>query len=428
MQVKVFEADDMTTALKKIKATLGPEAIILSTKTVKKRGLGVFGAPTVEVTAAIDEAGQVLPARKPNPLASRLDRPQKIRTDDDLTYDELRRSPASVPAPADDGLAREVAELKQILSRQEQTATPEVGALRQEIDQLKSLIQGLTPPAPASTPIVAPSLPLAEPQNERPSAIVELLTEHGVQPQVAKTIARYVQAQPGGQDLAEHQVRPTVRQTVQTLIQVGTDVTLPSEGQRRVALVGPTGVGKTTTVAKLAAAAMSQAGQRVALITIDTYRIAAVEQLNVYGDIMNLPVEVVLTPDEMDQALARHRDKDLILIDTAGRSPRDTGRIEELGQFLGGDRKIDTCLVMSANTRDAELQKTVERFGQLSPTGIVFTKLDECETFGALLNTLVRTSLPLTCLTNGQRVPEDLLQPVPEQIAAMILPVDEERP
>jgi flagellar biosynthesis protein FlhF len=157
----------------------------------------------------------------------------------------------------------------------------------------------------------------------------------------------------------------------------------------------------------------------VALITIDTYRIAAVEQLKVYGEIMNIPVEVVTTPEQLQQALKRHRDKELILIDTAGRSPRDDMSIAELTTFLE-TADTENHLVLSATTRDRELTDTVKRFGRIPLHSLVFTKLDECEQCGTVLNISLTQQLPLSFLTNGQRVPEDLIEADAEAITGFI--------
>lgn len=194
--------------------------------------------------------------------------------------------------------------------------------------------------------------------------------------------------------------------------------------QRRIALVGPTGVGKTTTLAKIAAHYLSNFSNSIALITIDTYRIAAVEQLKVYGAIMNLPVEVVISPEQLEQALSRHHDKELILIDTAGRSPRDTLCIEDLATFLRPDLAIDKHLVLSATTRRTELFEAINRFGRLGIDSAIITKTDECATLGVMLDIRMNDKdnmIPFSWITNGQRVPEDLLTASRELMAELIM-------
>ena len=190
--------------------------------------------------------------------------------------------------------------------------------------------------------------------------------------------------------------------------------------RRRLAFIGPTGVGKTTTIAKVAANYMLAGGGKVVLATIDNYRIAAVEQLKIYGRIMNLPVEVARSPEQLREIFERHRDADLILVDTAGRSPLDDIRQEELAAFLPPELPVENHLVLSAATREEDNFNVIERFSHLSLHGLVLTKLDECEMLGQIVNIGTRGEVPLSFLTNGQKVPEDLLAPDPRQIAKMI--------
>jgi flagellar biosynthesis protein FlhF len=138
-----------------------------------------------------------------------------------------------------------------------------------------------------------------------------------------------------------------------------------------------------------------------------------------------LPVEVVITPEQLEQAIARHSDKELILIDTAGRSPRDSYCIDELAQFLTPELDIDKHLVLSTGTRENELLDTIERFNTLGISNTIFTKTDECTSLGILLNIQIQNSNPLSYVTNGQRVPEDLLEITPKIVAELIMSQNE---
>ena len=193
-------------------------------------------------------------------------------------------------------------------------------------------------------------------------------------------------------------------------------------GRRRlVALVGPTGVGKTTTIAKLAANFRLREKRRVGLITVDTYRIAAVEQLRTYADIIDLPMEIVATPRDMHRAVARMAELDLILMDTAGRSPRDEVRIQELKAMLAEAAPDEVHLVLSSVASSASLSKTAEQFAAVGTTALVLTKLDEAVSLGNLLP-LVRTSrLPLSYLTHGQNVPDDIAPADSRRLARTVL-------
>jgi flagellar biosynthesis protein FlhF len=172
--------------------------------------------------------------------------------------------------------------------------------------------------------------------------------------------------------------------------------------------VGPTGVGKTTTIAKLAANYRLRERKRVGLITVDTYRIAAVEQLRTYADIIDLPMEVVATPRQMREAVERLADLDLVLIDTAGRSPRDEIKIQELRALLAEAHADEVHLVMSAAASARQLVSTARQFSEAGTTALLLTKLDEASCIGHLLTLLRQCSLPVSYLTDGQNVPDDI--------------------
>jgi flagellar biosynthesis protein FlhF len=194
-----------------------------------------------------------------------------------------------------------------------------------------------------------------------------------------------------------------------------------------VALVGPTGVGKTTTIAKLAAHYRLKEKRRVGLITVDTYRIAAVEQLRTYADIIDLPMEVVATPREMRQAVARMGDLELVLLDTAGRSPRDEVQLQELKSMLSEAAPDEVFLVLSSCASTATLQQTAARFAAVGATSLVLTKLDESSGLGNLLPLLRDSRLPLSYLTNGQSVPDDIEPAAAPRLARIILGLEPSR-
>jgi flagellar biosynthesis protein FlhF len=191
-----------------------------------------------------------------------------------------------------------------------------------------------------------------------------------------------------------------------------------------VALVGPTGVGKTTTIAKLAANFRLRERRRVGLITVDTYRVAAVEQLRTYADIIDLPMEIVATPREMHQALARMADLDLVLMDTAGRSPRDEVKILELRAMLAEAAPDEVHLVLSSVASAASLAKTAEQFAAVGTTALVLTKLDEAASLGNLLPLVRSSRLPLSYVTHGQNVPDDIAPADAGRLARGILGLD----
>lgn len=185
-------------------------------------------------------------------------------------------------------------------------------------------------------------------------------------------------------------------------------IKLSRRGAKIVALVGTTGVGKTTTLAKIAAKFVLEQGVGAALITADTYRISAVEQLKTYSDILGLPIEIVYTPQELALAIERHQDKELILIDTAGRSQYSEAQMYELQEFLRTNPRIEKHLVISASVKLNDAKEIVKKFSAVEPEKIIITKIDETANFGTVINLLRHENLPLSYLTTGQSVPDDI--------------------
>jgi len=187
-----------------------------------------------------------------------------------------------------------------------------------------------------------------------------------------------------------------------------------------VVLVGPTGVGKTTTIAKLAANHYLRERHRVGLITVDTYRIAAVEQLRTYAEIIDLPMEVVSTPREMRDAVAKMSDLDLVLIDTAGRSPQDDIRLRELNAVIHEGEPDEVHLVLSVVAGATSLARAVETFRHVGITSLLLTKLDEAPTLGGLWP-ILNTGIPMSYMTDGQNVPDDIAPIDADQLCDEIL-------
>jgi flagellar biosynthesis protein FlhF len=188
-----------------------------------------------------------------------------------------------------------------------------------------------------------------------------------------------------------------------------------------LALIGPTGVGKTTTVAKLAATAKLRHGKKVALITSDTYRIAAIEQLKTYASIIGLEIRIANSPEEMSQQILSLGDMDLVVIDTAGRSQNNHARLDELGQLINAAEPDETHLVLSSTVGDNVLRKTAERFMALGPDRCILTKIDEAVTTGMIAGMGSRIGLPLSFVTVGQEVPDDILPARADRLARAVL-------
>lgn len=201
----------------------------------------------------------------------------------------------------------------------------------------------------------------------------------------------------------------------------GLELKADSRRAKVAALIGATGVGKTTTLAKIAARLVLEQGISAALITADTYRISAVEQLKTYSDIIGLPLEIVYSPEELKKAIRKYRDKQLILIDTAGRSQHNERQMQELKDFLAVDESIEKYLVMSATTKSRDAKEILEKFSVCNPDKIVFTKTDETSSLGIILNLLYQQKIAAAYLTNGQSVPDDIVSAKADKIAELLL-------
>jgi len=216
-----------------------------------------------------------------------------------------------------------------------------------------------------------------------------------------------------------------LQRTVLRELRIGSPI-LTHPGERRVvALVGPTGVSKTTTVAKLAAGFRIEAKRRVGLLTIDTFRIAAVQQLKAYAEIMDLPMQVVEKPDEMQSALNLLGDVDLVLIDTAGRSPKSDARIDQLVELLRSAQPDETHLVLNSTSSAAATRLAIQGFAPVRPTAAILTKLDEAPSTVGVLSKLASneqfSGMPLSYITNGQQVPDDIAPAEAEMLMSRLL-------
>jgi len=198
-----------------------------------------------------------------------------------------------------------------------------------------------------------------------------------------------------------------------------------SRQARVIVLVGPTGVGKTTTIAKLAANFTFVDFHQTAFITLDTYRISAAEQLRTFAEIIGIPIKVVFNPSDLEEAIQSFSDRDIIFIDTAGRSPYNQDQMEELAQFISVARPDETILVLSVNTDSNDLIRIYNRFNTIGVNKLIFTKLDETTRYGQLLNVFNEIKTPLAYFTTGQSVPDDIEVPDAQDIARMLLRKEE---
>jgi flagellar biosynthesis protein FlhF len=355
----------MKEALDRVRSELGPEAVILQSREVRRRRLfALAGSPSIEITAGTGLA-----------LA-----------------DKAERTEVSKLQPALEQIQHQVRSLGEMvgeLCRRKKSPTPDLP------DALHALYTRLID-GEVCEPIA--------------SAIVCQLRDE---------LSRVELTQP---DL----VRQRVVELMRDSLEVSGPIVCESGRCRVVALVGPTGAGKTATVAKLAANFKLRQNLRVGLVTVDTFRIAAVEQLRTYAEIIDTPIKVASSPREMAEALSELQELDLVLVDTVGRSPRDELRIKELRAFLQEAEMAEVHLVLSAVASSASLLAAVTQFSSAGPVRLLFTKLDEAAALGGILSCVVKSGHPISYIANGQDVPDNIdvadAGDLAEQIVETIVP------
>ncbi|WP_110933102.1 flagellar biosynthesis protein FlhF [Paenibacillus bouchesdurhonensis] len=445
MRVKRYIVDTMPDAMQKIRDELGKDAVILSTKELKIGGfLGMFHKKKIEVIAASESKESIVPKGKPSrpvvpapsiPSIAPQAVPQAYRkstlmmsqgtnnSQPSITMEkeeilEDNRLSAAVLAAAKEDLSLSRDERNPLLtqnadsaklsavSEKEQISTPPVQTnharedrLFIEIEQMKMLMSKL-----ARFQEGLPELP--EPLNE----VKERLVEQEVNDELVDLWIddTYKLWENGEKTMSGEELISSVRTSAESFMEgrIGNGI---QDGTKVVYIVGPTGVGKTTTIAKLAADQIFRLRKKVGFITADTYRISAIEQLRTYASILNVPLEVVQSPGDVQRAMQRLQHCDLILMDTAGRNYLNELYVAELHSLLSPTEQSETYLVLSLTSKSRDMKKITEHFSKYGIQKVIFTKLDETQSVGPIYNLLHEYPLQVSYVTNGQNVPDDLL-------------------
>lgn len=366
----------MAAALDQVKRHFGRDAVILNTRAFTRGAvLGLGGKPYVEITAA----------REMNDL------PQALRSST-VRNKSVRGERAEGAATPVSSSALEQGTIPS-QSRSDALAT-EVGALKTMVAELvRETRRAHTPQLPGKLYETYQQLVGNAVAEELAGRLVDEVSAHLTDDQIEDPVS----------------VRAHLAGLLEPMIPTAGPINVPPTGEPYiVALVGPTGVGKTTTIAKLAANLSLRDRRKVGLITIDTYRIAAVEQLKTYAEILDVPLEVAMSPEQLRDARTRMSDRDVILVDTAGRSQRDTSKIGQLRAFFNVVKPDEIHLVLSSTCTERVVSETITRFGKVGFDRIIFTKLDEALGFGVILNCLQKADTRLSYVTTGQDVPSDI--------------------
>ena len=380
MKIKKFQAQSMNEAFKKIKAELGSDAVILNVQEKKKTGsFGVIQSRYLEVTAAIDEK----PMRRPqNPFQ------EKDTVEIGQTYSRPQKAASAMP---DNATIRQLQrELRELRSKFEQMNF-------QSVNGFNSV-----------------HLPPHLMDSYR------RLLESGVEESLALSLLRSVADDFPGQEVSQNQIGEAIFQQMIHWIPESDTALKNPDRPRVVALIGPTGVGKTTTIAKLAATDTIFHHRDVGLLSMDTYRIAAIDQLRVFANLSKIPMEVAYSPDDMAHAIKKFSDRDVVYIDTPGRSPRDGEGIQEIKDYLEAIQPDEVHLTINLSTRSEDLLNAIQRFQTIPSNRIIFTKLDETSRYGNMLTVLKRHRLPVSFITFGQDVPKTF-RPVSQSFLSRLI-------
>jgi flagellar biosynthesis protein FlhF len=444
MLVKTFQAGSMAEALRMVKAELGADAMIISSKKERRKGIfGFFAKPVFAITATVDNT--------PRPVRN----PYQETKEPEISTRDMFKNAMLEP------LVREIRDLKDRVdaltakevkggNNRKQQPGPEAEAYAVKADtgdftrlqpvnaDVRKITDHLFDAAVAKYREKSGSelqVNATEPDQANPAAgavssrqlppqlqdMLRELRDTGLEENLCGTLIDSLR-QSAATAVGKDRLRSEAKETIAKMIRCSGQPRLKKQGPRLVALVGPTGVGKTTTIAKLAAMYTMKKKLKVALVTTDTFRAGAVEQLKTYAKVLRLPMEVAATAKELEKALAGHADKDLILIDTTGKSPREREKQDDMKSLLGGF-DIEYHLCVAATTRDSELENIIDQFQALPVQRLLFTKLDESRQLGCMVNLQIRNKLPLSYFTHGQRVPEDIEIASGKKIAELVLGV-----
>ncbi len=386
MIIKKYVASSMKEALSKIGKELGKDAVIISQRAIRKPGIkGLFSPKVVEITAAVESKSN------------------------DLSWDDKEINSKSI-LPVD------------IVKNDELE-------LRQEVETMKSLINSYF--STQSNNSINEEIKLEELDNKNKEES-ELQQEKASNSDIYfKEVKERLRELDISKDIVE-ELLETIKINIQVSSideimngikeELGATIKIDSsEINGTIALVGPTGVGKTTTIAKLAGDLALVKKKKIGLITVDTYRIGAVEQLKTYADIMNIDFKVVFSLAEMEEAINSMKECDVILLDTTGRSSKNTMQVLELKAFLDRAKVDNAYLVVSATTKSGDMDIIANGFSNIKYKGLVLTKLDETSTYGSILNICRRTQVPIKFITVGQNVPDDIKVPLEDEIIKLVL-------
>lgn len=415
MTINKFQGKTKEEAIEKARAEFGPSAVIMNIKEVKAKGLlGIFSPTTYEVTAAIEEREPVY-AATPSAMNAHAKQKENINlaADEEIAIPQPMRTP---PREEVKPVLKEEPKQEYVVDRQskfaklkpvdEEKSYEAEKQFKERLDNLSELLeQKLSTPAEEEVVRKSNSEELNFVRMIYNTLLKNEVNEKYIN-QVLDEVEKFIR--PGNNvDF----ILPNIYQKL--VLKFGQPKTIELSGKKPnvVFFIGPTGVGKTTTIAKIASKYKVEYNRKVAFITADTYRIAATEQLRVYANILDAPMSIVYSVEDINEAIEKYEDYDLIFVDTAGFSHKNEQQRNDTKRLLEGvkaEYRKEVYLVLSATTKYNDLLDIVDIYNEISSYKLIFTKLDETSSYGNLLNIKLYADADLSYVTTGQNVPDDI--------------------
>lgn len=425
MIIKKFQANTETEAIMLAKEDLGKDAIVMNIKTIKPKGMfKIFRKTKVEVTAAVDE-GNSQEQRQEKKQESRVTSQFNAQIDEKLHPEMKKESEESKEAKELEEKLNSLAMLlEQQIENQKKENQKSAGnkPARDASDSGKEAgdKEQEKKAEPSKQEEISEKDSL---KNKSIDLIIEQLTGNEVSYTYAKQIMDEITGSGNIRTLED--MLSMVYQKI--ILKIGEMKPISfSEDDKKpkvIFFVGPTGVGKTTTIAKLSSKLLLEEKKKIVIFTSDTYRIAAVEQIKTYANILSIPVEVVYEKKDLDTLLSKYKDYDYLLMDTAGRSHKNKEQVDDLKNLFDAfsEYSMMTYLVLSATTKYKDLKKITALYEDITDYNLIFTKLDETDAIGNILNIKLDTGRPLSYVSYGQNVPDDIEVMNPQIIAKQVL-------